>query len=66
MRKITLEKNRCPQNHWCPVMRVCPTGAITQASPFDAPEINDEKCVDCGKCSMYCAFGAFKVVEQVS
>jgi ferredoxin len=28
---ILVDQNRCPQNHPCPSIRVCPTGAIVQA-----------------------------------
>ena len=44
----------CPQNHPCPVVNVCPTGAIAQESPFTAPKIDDELCTECGLCTNYC------------
>ncbi|MBI9035973.1 MAG: 4Fe-4S binding protein [Bacteroidales bacterium] len=59
MNKVKLEESRCPQNHYCPVMNACPSGAISQKSPFEAPVIDQEKCTDCGKCTRYCPYGAF-------
>lgn len=28
--QIIVDEKRCPQNHSCPAIRVCPVGAITQ------------------------------------
>jgi len=54
---ITINPIRCPQNHPCPLLRVCPTGAISQFS-YKLPIIDKEKCIDCGKCTKYCGMGA--------
>ncbi len=50
---VTVHPERCPQNHPCPSLRVCPTGAITQQG-YGAPTIDMDKCTDCGRCSMSC------------
>lgn len=50
---LTIDKNRCPQNHPCPSVNVCPEGALTQKG-FNAPDINKDKCIKCGKCVRYC------------
>lgn len=50
---ITIDKNRCPQNHRCPSINVCPVGAISQ-NGFELPIINQELCVECGKCIKFC------------
>lgn len=50
---ITVHPERCPQNHRCPSLRVCPTGAITQQG-HGAPVIDESKCTDCGRCAMSC------------
>lgn len=42
-----------PQNHRCPLLTVCPVGAITQ-SGFGLPVIDPEKCIECGKCVGHC------------
>lgn len=54
---VTVNENRCPQNHRCPAMRVCPVDAIKQTL-FFAPKIDDEKCIKCGKCIRVCPMGA--------
>ncbi len=59
---ISVMKNRCPQNHPCPSIRVCPVGAIGQIG-FDAPTIDQEKCIHCKKCVKYCPMGAIQVKE---
>jgi len=50
---ITIDKNKCPQNHRCPSIAVCPVGAISQ-NGFELPIINQELCVECGKCINFC------------
>lgn len=50
---LTLIKDNCPQNHPCPAVRVCPVGALTQ-NGFNAPSIDHDKCIKCGKCSNFC------------
>ena len=47
----------CPQNHKCPLVRVCPVGAITQDG-FGLPQIDDSKCIKCGKCVKTCPMHA--------
>lgn len=55
--KLVVNKARCPQNHPCPAMRVCPVGALSQKN-YEAPVVDEEKCIKCGKCARYCAMGA--------
>lgn len=43
----------CPQNHSCPTVEVCPVGALDQKG-FNAPTINYDKCIGCGKCARFC------------
>lgn len=50
-------KERCPEDHHCPAMRVCPTGALKQ-SGFDAPIVDETKCILCGKCVNFCPMKA--------
>lgn len=62
--QINIDANRCPANHPCPSIRVCPTKAITQKHMFTGlPEIDQEKCTACGKCIRYCPTGAIKEVK---
>lgn len=54
-----MEKNlkvidsKCPQNHKCPAVEVCPVGALKQED-FNAPEVDLDKCIRCGKCANFC------------
>ena len=52
--------NKCPQNHKCPAMAVCPQGAITQKDIYSLPEVDEEKCILCGRCIEFCPKGAFE------
>ncbi len=54
---IRVNKNRCPENHPCPSVRVCPVQALSQVR-FSAPSVDMDKCIKCGKCVRYCPMGA--------
>ncbi|KNY27304.1 4Fe-4S binding protein [Pseudobacteroides cellulosolvens] len=56
---IIVDKNRCPQNHPCPAVKVCPVNAIDQ-NVYNAPTIDQEKCIKCRKCVMFCPMGAIQ------
>ena len=49
--KVINEK--CPQNHVCPSLKVCPVGALSQKG-FDAPLVDIDKCIRCGACVKFC------------
>ncbi|MCX5773720.1 MAG: 4Fe-4S binding protein [Fusobacteria bacterium] len=55
---ITVSKERCPQNHRCPSISVCPVSAISQEE-FSLPVVDNEKCIMCKKCMRFCPRGAF-------
>lgn len=59
----TLEVNlrRCPQNHPCPSVPICPVGALHQQG-FAAPEVDKDQCIACGRCVSLCPKGALKLV----
>lgn len=56
---IVVNENRCPQNHPCPSVRVCPVGAITQRG-YEAPVVDMASCIKCGKCIRFCPMGAIQ------
>lgn len=60
MQKIKIENEKCPQDHECPLVRICPSGAITQ-NGFAAPKVDQEKCIACGRCVMVCPHEAFSL-----
>ncbi|MEA4894224.1 MAG: 4Fe-4S binding protein [Oscillospiraceae bacterium] len=59
-KKIVVDKSRCPQNHSCPSIRVCPVGALSQDG-FSAPVADMEKCIKCGKCVKFCPMRAISL-----
>lgn len=56
---IEVNKNRCPSNHACPLLKRCPVDAISQ-NGYDAPVIDHSKCIECGICAKSCPLGAVK------
>ena len=60
--KLIVNKNKCPQDHRCPSIAVCPKGAITQKDNYSLPEIDENLCVLCGECMKFCPKGAFEKV----
>ncbi|MEA4813775.1 MAG: 4Fe-4S binding protein [Oscillospiraceae bacterium] len=59
-KKLVVNKHRCPQNHPCPSVRVCPVGALSQ-SGFSAPVVDQDKCISCGKCVRFCPMRALNL-----
>lgn len=59
--KIIIKKDNCPQNHKCPAVEMCPVNALTQQN-YNAPILDNEQCLQCGKCVKLCPMGAFKVI----
>ncbi len=56
-RVLVISKHRCPENHPCPSIRVCPVGALTQKG-YAAPVVDQSKCTKCGRCVKYCPMRA--------
>ncbi|MEI7749440.1 MAG: 4Fe-4S binding protein [Candidatus Moraniibacteriota bacterium] len=52
---VKVDASRCPQDHACPLIRICPAGAIGQ-NGFSAPTIDHEKCLACGRCVISCPY----------
>jgi Fe-S-cluster-containing hydrogenase component 2 len=59
---LEVRKNFCPQNHPCPAVGACPTGALTQKG-YAAPEVDPALCTGCGKCVRKCFPGALRLVN---
>lgn len=62
-KRLNIIKERCPQNHKCPAVNVCPVGALSQEE-FNAPKIDYDKCIACGKCSSFCPKKALVLEEK--
>jgi Fe-S-cluster-containing hydrogenase component 2 len=58
---IKVDANKCPQNHPCPIIRVCPKKAISQKG-YGLPVIDNSKCTNCGLCTRYCPTSAISKV----
>ncbi len=59
-RVLTVNKHRCPENHPCPSIRVCPVGALKQ-NGYAAPTVDQSKCTKCGRCVKYCPMRAISL-----
>lgn len=53
----TINEFVCPQNHRCPLIKVCPVNAISQDG-IGLPLIDQEKCTECGLCKISCPLKA--------
>lgn len=51
--KIKIVKERCPHNHKCRVIALCPMDALSQKEK-EVPKINYKKCIKCQKCITLC------------
>ncbi|MBF0207562.1 MAG: 4Fe-4S binding protein [Oligoflexia bacterium] len=60
---VVVDKRKCPQNHKCPAIKVCPVGALTQEG-IGLPQVDDQKCIDCYKCVEFCPMGALQQSEK--
>lgn len=58
---LTITPSKCPQNHRCPLLRICPVDAISQDGN-GLPIIDNEKCIECGECIKNCGMRA--VIEK--
>jgi ferredoxin len=50
---LTISALACPQNHRCPILNICPVGAISQ-NGYGLPVIDEAKCIECSKCTKHC------------
>ncbi|HWP50850.1 MAG TPA: 4Fe-4S binding protein [Clostridia bacterium] len=57
--KLIVKLSRCPQNHPCPSVKVCPVGALLQQG-YAAPTVDEDKCIKCGKCVKFCPMKALQ------
>lgn len=58
---LVVDATRCPQNHFCPSVGVCPVDALSQTG-FNAPTVDQDACISCGKCVNYCPMRALSLV----
>jgi Fe-S-cluster-containing hydrogenase component 2 len=54
---MKINPERCPQNHACPAVKVCPVDAISQKG-YGLPVIDENLCIKCGACVNFCPMRA--------
>jgi len=59
---IKVIKEKCPQNHTCPMIAKCPVQAIAQDG-FNAPTLDNSKCIKCHICVNGCPYVCFSEEE---
>lgn len=60
---IGVDKGICPHDHRCPLIAICPVGAISQGAD-GYPIINHDLCIECGKCVRSCPMKAVKQMDS--
>lgn len=65
MKRLKVIKERCPKNHKCPAVKVCPVNALSQKD-FDTPIVDYDKCIKCGKCANFCPKKALVLDESIN
>lgn len=60
---IIVDRNLCPHDHVCPLIKICPKDAISQTAD-GYPVIDYALCVECGKCVAKCPKKAMRKVEN--
>ncbi len=50
---IQIDKAVCPHDHVCPLIPMCPVGAISQDAEGYV-KIDHTLCIECGKCVRKC------------
>jgi len=59
---VVVFEEHCPKNHSCPAARACPAEALKQKAG-SAPEVDPEKCTECGICVRYCMMRALQIMD---
>jgi Fe-S-cluster-containing hydrogenase component 2 len=65
MKKAVIDTKKCDRSPFCPVKRICPVKAVEQKGGFfskEAPKVDHELCIGCGKCVAVCPMRAVKMV----
>ena len=57
---INVDKEICPHDHVCPLIKLCPVRAISQGED-GYPIIDQDKCIRCQRCVNKCPKKAMKV-----
>ena len=55
---MKIDENKCPANHRCPLVTICPVDAIVQKDFNSLPIIDNDKCIECEDCVTSCPMKA--------
>ncbi|HJX04905.1 MAG TPA: 4Fe-4S binding protein [Thermoplasmata archaeon] len=55
---VRYEQRLCDRSPYCPVAKVCPTGAFHIDRKTFTPSFDSSKCTGCGVCVPSCPHGA--------
>ncbi len=58
--RIVFEEDACDRNPYCPVTRLCPTGAMHIDRRSLSPRFDASRCTGCGTCLTSCPHGAVR------
>lgn len=61
---LRFDETICPQNHTCPLIEICPAGAISQKDAHSLPGYDPTKCLKCELCVESCKMGAISVIKK--
>lgn len=59
-KKAYIDPKICDGSPFCAVKRVCPVGAVHAKG--DVFEVDQSKCIGCGKCVAVCPHAAVKLI----
>lgn len=62
---LVIQNRLCPKNHKCPAVKACPVNALSQEGT-EAPTVNAETCIACGKCATVCPTGALQMEDKAT
>ncbi|MCL7415497.1 MAG: 4Fe-4S binding protein [ANME-2 cluster archaeon] len=58
---VIINENACDRAPHCGMIRLCPTGAISQ-SAGGYPSVDPDSCIECGQCVDVCPHQAISIV----
>jgi ferredoxin len=58
--RLIVNRNKCPRNHKCRAVAICPVGAIAQKDRTCLPVVDADRCILCEKCIHICPKRAFE------
>jgi len=58
--QMMFDQDACDRNSYCPVTRLCPTGAMHIDRLTLSPRFDGSKCTGCGTCVASCPRGAVR------